>query len=229
MTHRLYFLLLALLLAGCSGATGGPGASGDDDDSTANDDDATSDDDDSTANDDDSTANDDDSTANDDDDSAGDDDDSAPSGPCTVTESVPASGMIINEFMASNDAAYMDPQGDFDDWIELYNSAASPIDLTGWQITDDPLAVPPDTFTLGSLAIDAGEYLILWADEDTGDGLEHLGFKLSGGGEGIGLYDASGNEMHALTYLEFPTDVSCARNGQGDWVQVAGGTPGLAN
>ena len=43
----------------------------------------------------------------------------------------------INEFLAANDSANQDPQGDYDDWIELYNSGTETIDLTGYYLTDD--------------------------------------------------------------------------------------------
>ena len=48
-------------------------------------------------------------------------------------KSVPA--LVINEFMASN-TTIADPQGDFDDWIEIYNTTNSPINLGGMYITD---------------------------------------------------------------------------------------------
>ena len=40
---------------------------------------------------------------------------------------VPSAGLsraavLINEVMASNTKTFADPQGDFDDWIELYNA-----------------------------------------------------------------------------------------------------------
>ncbi len=32
--------------------------------------------------------------------------------------------------MASNTKTIADPQGEFDDWIELYNSGSEPVELT---------------------------------------------------------------------------------------------------
>ncbi|MHC4457137.1 MAG: lamin tail domain-containing protein, partial [Planctomycetota bacterium] len=75
----------------------------------------------------------------------------------------------INEFMASNSGAYADPQGQYDDWIEIYNPLGVAFDLGGmwleddrnqWQIPDDN---PAET-TIGPYG-----YLIIWADGDTGD------------------------------------------------------------
>ena len=38
-------------------------------------------------------------------------------------------GLVFNEFMASNTTAFADDDGEFDDWIELYNSGSEPIVL----------------------------------------------------------------------------------------------------
>ena len=37
--------------------------------------------------------------------------------------------VVINEFMASNGETLADPQGEYDDWIELHNPTTSAIDL----------------------------------------------------------------------------------------------------
>ena len=43
--------------------------------------------------------------------------------------SVSAQNLQINEFMASNDFAYADENGEFDDWIEIYNPGTTPVDI----------------------------------------------------------------------------------------------------
>jgi hypothetical protein len=47
------------------------------------------------------------------------------------------SGLYVNEFMADNDDYIYDACGEADDWIELYNAGATPIDLGGMYLTDD--------------------------------------------------------------------------------------------
>ena len=52
------------------------------------------------------------------------------------------SQIVINEFSASNSGSVVDP--DFkgsSDWIELYNAGDSPVNLTGYFISDNA-AVP---------------------------------------------------------------------------------------
>lgn len=49
---------------------------------------------------------------------------------------------LINEWMAANSATLADPaDGDFDDWFELYNPDPYPVDLSGYQLTDDPIGL----------------------------------------------------------------------------------------
>ncbi len=62
--------------------------------------------------------------------------------------------VIINEVCPANVNGLINPTtGDYDDWIEVYNASSSPINLSGWMLSDD-IAVPnkftfPNT-TLGS-------------------------------------------------------------------------------
>ena len=47
------------------------------------------------------------------------------------------SPLVINELMASNDAAIADDAGEYDDWIELYNNSNQSIDLSGYFLSDE--------------------------------------------------------------------------------------------
>ncbi len=93
----------------------------------------------------------------------------------------------INEFLAVNGTINQDSAGEYDDWIELYNYGTLPIDLQGVFFTDD-LSDSTEWEIPSSLIIPAGGYLILWADDDTGQGVDHLGFKLEDTGEEIGIF-----------------------------------------
>ncbi|MHC4586750.1 MAG: lamin tail domain-containing protein, partial [Planctomycetota bacterium] len=71
--------------------------------------------------------------------------------------------LVINEFMASNSSSARDPQGQYDDWIEIYNYGSVAIDIGGFYLTDNP-AVPtkwriPDT-NPAVTTIGAGGYLL---------------------------------------------------------------------
>lgn len=55
--------------------------------------------------------------------------------------------LVINEFMASNSdqSGITDPQGEYDDWFELYNVTAQPIDIGAMFVTDDLQDRRPDS------------------------------------------------------------------------------------
>jgi hypothetical protein len=45
--------------------------------------------------------------------------------------------IVISEFMADNKSTLADENGQFPDWIEIYNTSASTVNLNGWSLTDD--------------------------------------------------------------------------------------------
>jgi len=63
--------------------------------------------------------------------------DISPNAPNPGGAGVTGEGLFINEFMADNDNVAVDEHGDYDDWIEIYNSEPTAIDLGGMYLTDD--------------------------------------------------------------------------------------------
>src|SRR5262245_38699730 len=57
---------------------------------------------------------------------------------CALIQStVQATGdVIISEFMADNTHTLADEDGDYDDWVEIYNTSSGPVNLNGWYLTD---------------------------------------------------------------------------------------------
>lgn len=138
-----------------------------------------------------------------------------------ITASVgnPITGdLVINEFMASNDATATDQDGEYDDWIELYNNGTSMLDLSGYYLTDDASAMTKWTFPDGT-SIEPDGYLIIWADDDLDQEGLHANFKLSASGESVILLDSDTIVVDAIDYQEQTTDISYARipNGTGDF------------
>ncbi|TVR46037.1 MAG: hypothetical protein EA425_17545, partial [Puniceicoccaceae bacterium] len=70
--------------------------------------------------------------------------------------------VVLNEIVASNSATIADENGDFEDWIELYNTGTEPVDLEGWHLSDDPDNHTRWTFPAG-VVIAPGDYLVVWA------------------------------------------------------------------
>lgn len=147
---------------------------------------------------------------------------------------------IINEFMASNDYTFADENGEYDDWIEIYNAGNIPGDLGGLYITDDLEEL--DTWQIPATdpeltTIMPGEFLVIWADGEPEQGILHVDIKLSGGGEEIGLTQADAVTLiDSHTYLEQITDVSMGKipDGTDTWTSFGEGfdtmpTPGTSN
>lgn len=150
-------------------------------------------------------------------------------GPSDSGEPSPAT-LVINEFMASNATTITDETGAYPDWIELYNTGSADVSLDGFTITDD--LTKPDKFAFpDGLTVPAGGYLLLFADGDTDQGDEHVGFSLKASGEAIGLYDAEGRPIDRLTYEQQATDWSAARipDGSDNWEVTDHPTPGESN
>ncbi len=132
----------------------------------------------------------------------------------------------INEFMASNLSGIEDPMlNKTSDWIELYNSGTAPINLSGYYFTDN-LNQPDKWLVPVGTTIEAGSYLLFWADgEDVAD---HTNFKLSASGESIGIFNSELNVIDSITYLEQRSDISYGRNDD-QWVFYESPTPGAQN
>ena len=113
--------------------------------------------------------------------------------------------LAINELMASNSSNIRDPQGQYEDWIEIYNYGTEEIDTSGMFLTDNlskPTKWQISGGSRGERVIPAGGYLLIWADGDTSDSGLHANFKLSSEGEEIGLFDIDGVTL--IDRIDFP-------------------------
>jgi len=143
--------------------------------------------------------------------------------------------IYINEYLAGNDACCTDENGEYDDFIEIYNGGSASVDIGGMYITDDlskttewqiPTTAPDST------TIDPGGFLVLWADKESEQGILHVEIKLSGDGEQIGLYASDGSTVvDTLTFDAQTADVSQGRNPDGSktWETFSTPTPGASN
>ncbi len=141
--------------------------------------------------------------------------------------------MVINEFMADNTSTIADPQGEFDDWIELRNLSAEEVDLSGMYLSDSPDNPRKWEFPAGT-KITAGGYLMVWADEDGSAtaGL-HANFKLSASGEQVLLVDRDAHLNGLLDSVTFGAQVTDRSQGRtaanpAEWA-TQDPTPGAAN
>ncbi len=142
-------------------------------------------------------------------------------------------GLVINEFMASNQTTLEDPDepGEFPDWIEIYNGTAGTIDLGGMYLTDEFQDLTK--WQIGAeVIIEPGQYLIFYADDDGTQGVYHTNYKLSISGETIALVDSDGKTIiDSILFDGQFEDVSYGRFPDGDnfWDFLQSPTPGSPN
>ncbi|KAA3611920.1 MAG: hypothetical protein DWQ01_07500 [Planctomycetota bacterium] len=114
----------------------------------------------------------------------------------------------VNEAMADNDATLRDEAGEFEDWVELYNYGASPVDLSGMYLSDQP-GTPKQWQIPAGTVLSPGEFLLFWCDNDLWQGSLHTNFKLSkDGDEGVYLFDTDANDNRWLASLHLPRSFS---------------------
>ena len=140
--------------------------------------------------------------------------------------------VFINEFLASNDSVNADPDhGEYGDWVELYNPGESVIDLSGWHLTDDLSEPAKWTFPQG-VEIQAGGYLLVWTDDfDEWNIGIHTNFKLSKGGEEIGLFTDTLVPEDTTVFGTQTKNISSGRSPDGGetWTTFVVPTPAAAN
>jgi len=126
------------------------------------------------------------------------------------------SGLVINEIMAGNVTAVADQNGEYDDWVELYNGNSFSLNLNGYYLSDNENDLTKWTFP--NVTIPANDYLIVWCDTAGGtqSGL-HTTYRLSADQEEVYLTDPTGTVIDAVHFVNMITDKGYARvpNGSG--------------
>ena len=111
---------------------------------------------------------------------------------------------LIAEFMAVNDATLADIDGDYSDWIEIYNPGPAAVGLLDWGLTD--VQDDDDPWRLPDIQLGAGERLVVFASgkDRAAAGQElHTDFALDGAGEYLALIRADGVTVES-EFAPFP-------------------------
>ena len=99
-----------------------------------------------------------------------------------------AQSVIISEFLADNEDGPRDEDGDRNDWIEIRNLTAVPVNLAGWHLTDN--ATRPAKWPFPAVTLPANGVLLVWASEKDRRNPAaplHTNFRLNTSGEYLGL------------------------------------------
>jgi hypothetical protein len=149
----------------------------------------------------------------------------------------PAVPVTINEWMASNTRTVFDPaDGKYDDWFELHNSGPTPVDLSGYTLTDNFTNKTQFTIPAG-YSVPAGGFLLVWADNDTGQNNAnspqlHVNFKISQAGDDLWLFAPNGTNVDGVTFGPQTNDISQGRwpdGNSGQFYFLTTPTPAAAN
>ena len=142
----------------------------------------------------------------------------------------------INEWLAANDGLNADPaDGDFDDWLELYNPTGASVPLDGWRLGDSSPSPGLAYVIPNGFSIPAGGRLVIWCDDETSQssvpGNLHVPFGLTSAGETLTLQAPDGTVIDTVTFGQQYDNISQGRSsdGSGTLVYLSGPTPGSAN
>ena len=112
--------------------------------------------------------------------------------------------VLINEIGALNTSSFNNDYSSTPDWVELYNSSDSPMDISGYHLSDDSTRLEKFTFPQNS-TIGVNGYLKLWITDAT------TGFELSSRGETILLSSENGTITDAVTFPSQLENISYGR------------------
>ena len=136
--------------------------------------------------------------------------------------------LIINEVMSSNKTTVKDKNGNYNDYIEIYNGYDYDINLEGYYLSDDNYDTKKWSFP--NVTIKSNSYLMVFAsglnyyDEDE----IHTNFKLNTDGEVVTLSDTNANSISKIYYSNTISDTSYGYNGK-KYVYYYLGSPNESN
>ena len=140
--------------------------------------------------------------------------------------------LVINELMASNNSTLADEDGDYNDWIEIYNNDIQTVNLAGYGLSDNH--GNRFKWVFPNVTIQPGQYLLIWAsgkDRNNPSHPLHTNFSISASGEQISLTKHDGTLLDYVPEIQLPTDVSYGRypNAKGAFHYFYKPTPNTAN
>jgi len=112
--------------------------------------------------------------------------------------SVPA--VVINEVMTSNGSVVQDDDGDFSDWVEIYNPHSTSLSLEGYVLVRNG----SESWEFPELVIEPEALVVVWTSGKgpREDGTLHTPFRLSKDGVRLDLFAPGGETL--LDSLDVP-------------------------
>ena len=143
------------------------------------------------------------------------------------------SQVLINEYSCSNMSGITDAYGEREDWIELFNPTATPVDLTGWYLSDKSTNLTKWMIPSGSITSN-GYKMVFCSKRNTVNGNQyHPNFNLSQTeGDWIILSNTFGNVIDSFKIVHMTKanhSVGRSTNGAADFKLFTTPTPNGAN
>ena len=138
-----------------------------------------------------------------------------------MIESEPLDQILLNELLASNITINQDEFGEFDDWVELYNPTTEEVDISGCFLSDEVENLSKWQFPDSVSIIPPGGFLLIWCDDQAGQGSLHTNFRLSSNGEILSLTKSNGSTLiDQIVFNQQTNDISYARdhNESNEWM-----------
>ena len=90
------------------------------------------------------------------------------------------SQVFINEYSCSNLESITDNYGQYEDWIEIYNTSSSSVNIGGYYLSDNPNNLTKWQFPDGT-TISSQDHLLLWCTgrDEISNNNYHVNFKLT--------------------------------------------------
>lgn len=138
---------------------------------------------------------------------------------------------ILNELCPKNENIIVDEDGEYVDWIEIYNTnTIAPIALQDYFLSDNPNV--PQKWAFPNITLNAGGYLLIFAsDKDRTGANLHTNFKLSSEGETLILSHKDDGVIDQITFPALGEDQSFGRkeDGQMPWTTFFTPSPNQSN
>ncbi|MBQ9324501.1 MAG: lamin tail domain-containing protein [Clostridia bacterium] len=143
-----------------------------------------------------------------------------------------AGALIINEVMASARSGLPDEDGEYADWVELYNTTDQPVSLDNYALSDNEAKPLKWRFPQNAVVAPHGYYLVFCSGKDRRDdptAIPHTNFGISAEHDNVVLSDGYGHLVDRVTIDNLPVDTSYARNENGVFSVHSLATPGRDN
>jgi hypothetical protein len=140
--------------------------------------------------------------------------------------------LYINEFAASNKSVKKDEFGEYDDWVEVYNTTGQQVWLADYFLSDN--TGTPGKYRFPAHYIEPGGFYLVWLDDQVDQGLNHATFKISKDGEKLRLSGRPSSGFQLIDSVNFgpqETDISLGRQADGGpvWIPFPSPTPNFSN